>query len=82
MNDFVGMIASDELGGEGYFLVTSTGKVDSFGPTCGSGSSLVAPAHLPTSRVIGLIEPADNTHVFAMVTANGLTFGFQCDFND
>ena len=38
LNDFVGMIASNDAGGAGYFLVTSTGKVRSFGPSAGAAA--------------------------------------------
>jgi hypothetical protein len=79
LNDFVGMIASNDAGGAGYFLVTSTGKVRSFGPVCGSGGTLAPPAHLPTSGVVGLISRSDGYAGFEMVTSTGSMFGFTCD---
>jgi hypothetical protein len=79
LNDFVGMITADDAGGAGYFLVTSTGKVRSFGPVCGTGGTLAPPAHLPTSGVVGLIDRSDGYAGFEMVTSSGAMFGFSCD---
>ena len=79
LNDFVGMITANEAGGGGYFLVTSTGKVRSFGPVCGTGGTLTPPAHVPKSGVIGLVDRNDDYAGFDIVTANGPTFGYECD---
>lgn len=79
LNDFVGMIAANDAGGDGYFLLTTAGRVFSFGPTCGSGS-LVPPAHRPTSGVVGAIYPVD-TAGFDMVTSTGAVYKFKCEFS-
>lgn len=78
-NNFVGMLASDELGGQGYWLVTATGVVKSFGPACGDNASLHAPAKMPTSGIVGLIEGTENS-AFEAVSSKGATYAFKCEF--
>lgn len=78
INNVVGMLGSTEGGGGGYWLVTSTGRLLSFGPTCGAGGHLQGPRHVPTSGVVGLVMRSDGYAGFRMVTASGAMFQFGC----
>jgi len=81
INNVVGMLASNDAGGGGYWLMTSAGGVFSFGPTCGTDSQIVGPSHVPTSGVVSLVGRSDGYAGFEMVTACGKMYGFECEFN-
>jgi hypothetical protein len=78
LNNFVGLVS--DYGSEGYWLVTSSGKVFAFGPTCSTGGTLTAPKSAPSSNVIGVIDQgANNNEGFAMITSSGKRYNFSCE---
>jgi len=75
-DDFVGMVS--DYWSTGYWLVTSTGRVYSFGAVC-KDQALVGPQHPPTAGVVGAIDLKEtDAEGFNMVTVTGATYAFQC----
>jgi hypothetical protein len=77
LNSFVGMVP--DAAGDGYWLLTSTGRVYPFGHTC-ADEVLKGPAHVPTSGIVGGIDRSDGIEGFDMVTSRGGVYGFKCTY--
>jgi len=80
-NNFVGMITdTDQNETEGYWLITSTGQVYSFGVTCENGV-LGFPNWVPTSGIVGAVGMDNEVHEgFAMIAASGEQYVFACRY--
>jgi hypothetical protein len=78
LNNFVGMVP--DIQASGYWLITGTGRVFSFGTTCGLGDGSVRrPAGVPGSGIVGAIDLTNPTgEGFVMVSATGKLYRFDC----
>jgi len=79
LNDFVGMVT--DISGNGYYLVTTTGKYFSFGPTCKQPFHLVRPRVPAHASIVGAINPTSYfTGGFEMVSKTGRLYAVKCTF--
>ena len=75
-DDFVGMVT--DFWSVGYWLITSTGRVYSYGKVC-QDQNLVGPKKVPTSGIVGAIDLSNSENEgFDMVSATGTAYQFQC----
>jgi len=78
LNNFVGMVGDSF--NDGYWLITSTGKVFPFGTVC-QGQKLVAPRGAPKSGVVGAIHLRSQVDEgFDIITKSGRSYSFKCEF--
>jgi hypothetical protein len=78
LNNFVGMV--DDTQFKGYWLVTSTGKVFSYGQAC-PDEALTIPHNVPTSGIIGAIDQQNQINEgFSLVSSTGALYNFTCTF--
>lgn len=79
-NNVVGF--ADNSGENGYWVVTSTGKVYGTNGVCSSGETLHGHISLrPGERVLGAVSASSFDNAFALVTNKGRTFQYGCQFN-
>jgi len=77
LNNFVGMVP--DYWSNGYWLVTSSGKIYSYGEVC-KEERLTGPRNVPSSGIVGAIDLKDTTNEgFDLVAASGAVFQFQCE---
>jgi hypothetical protein len=77
LNNFVGM--ADDTQSNGYWLVTSTGKVFSFGTTC---QDATLGGHAPSFGIVGAIDQASQTNEgFDLVSSSGKLYPFTCNMS-
>jgi hypothetical protein len=77
LNNFVGMV--DDIQSNGYWLVTSTGRIFPFGTVC-QDQTLTGPKTLPAPAVGAVNLKTQITEGFALVTATGATYAYECSF--
>ncbi len=76
LNDFVGIIG--DVNDDGYWLITSTGRIYTYGSTC-NGGSLVDTSGTPQYGVIGAIHLSNQTlEGLSLVTQRGRVYPFVC----
>ena len=77
LNNFVGMV--DDIRSNGYWLVTSTGRIFPFGSVC-QDQTLTGPRTLP-GPVVGAVDLKSQINEgFALVTATRATYAYECTF--
>jgi hypothetical protein len=78
LNNFVGMVSDSTY--DGYWLITSTGRVFPFGTVC-QNQKLVGPRNAPKSGVVGAINLRSQIDEgFNIVNTKGQSFSFKCTF--
>jgi hypothetical protein len=65
---------------DGYWLITSTGKIFTFGSGCGSGEVLQGPSKF-NAPIVGAIYPERGTLIgaFDIMSSKGTTYEFECN---
>lgn len=81
-NNVVGF--ADDGMENGYWVVTSAGRIYGTPDVCGSGEVLQGPrvSLKRGERVLGAIYPLDSDDDFSLVTNLGRTFEYACNFTD
>jgi hypothetical protein len=79
LNNFVGMVT--DPGDDGYWLITSTGNVFTYGRVC-NGNPIQNVNGYPHYNVIGGIFPkgATDSEGYTLVTGHGRLYHFPCDY--